>query len=65
MGVKCHDEGIKVSIVEDIAEIRKYKDTFISNTTEDEDNEINNVIDLISEHKVKSAKTETCLGSSK
>ena len=63
MGIKCHNEGIKVSIIEDmiLAEIRKYKDKFISKITEDEDNELNYIFDLISEHKASLQKQKQAL----
>ncbi len=51
VGAKCRNEGIKVSVIEDlvIAEITKYKDTFVSDMPDTEGDELEKINSQIAE----------------
>ncbi len=57
MGVKCRNEGIRVSVIEErvLAEIAKYKDSFLNNP-EQEDSSIKELDSLIAEKEHLLAK---------
>lgn len=57
-GEKCHNEGIKVSVIEEmvLAEIEKYKDCFMEFIPENEDDILNSVYTLIAENETNLQK---------
>lgn len=63
MGEKCHNEGIKVSVIEDmvLAEIKKYKDDFIANATEAEVDTLTSINEMIAECEADLQKQKRAL----
>lgn len=58
MGEKCHNEGIRVSVIENmvLTEIEKYKDDFIEDIPETEDDTLNSIHALIAENETNLQK---------
>ncbi len=63
LGERCHNDGIKVSIIENIlfGEIKKYKGNFLSNIKDDKDEELDNIYNQIEESKGKLQKQKQAL----